>query len=94
MHALIVSCNGEDVVYVAATREKVEKKAIEVIRNEIDLDHGSWESFGALDVEKLLMEALEHSEAESAMELFADISDVRGEIMFMRIVKAEVEFDA
>jgi hypothetical protein len=94
MHALIVSTNGEDAVYVAATREKVDKKAIEIIRGEIDLDSASWENFGNLEVEKLLMEALEHSEVDSAMELFADISDVRGEIVFMRIVKAEVEFDS
>lgn len=94
MHALIVSCNGEDQVHVTSTLGKAEKKAIEIIRGEIDLDHGSWESFGALEVEQLLMEALEAGEAESAMELFADISDVRGEMMFMRIVQAEVELDA
>lgn len=94
MYALIVSSNGEDAVHVAASREKIEKKAIEIIRSEIDLDSATWENFGKLEVEQLLMEALEHSETDSAMELFADISDVRGEIVFMRIVKAEVEFDA
>lgn len=94
MYALIISTNGEDTVHVGSTLNKMEKKAIEFIRGEIDLDHGSWESFGKLDVEKLLMEALEHSEADSAMELFADISDVRGEMVFMRIVRADVEMDA
>jgi len=93
MYALIISTDGDDVVHVGS-QGKVEKKAIEIIRGCIDLDSASWENFGKLDIEKLLMEALEHSEAESAMELFSDISDARGDMVFMRIVKASLEMDA
>lgn len=94
MHALILSANGEDFVHVAATREKLDKKAIELIKGEIDLDSATWENFGTLEVERLFLEALEAGEAESAMELFADISDARGDMVFMRIVPAELELDA
>jgi hypothetical protein len=93
MHALIVSTDGEDHVFVGSL-EKMETKAIEIVKAEIDLNHASWENFGSLEVEKLLLEAIEAKEVECVMELFSDISDVRGEMVFMRIVPAEIELDA
>ncbi len=94
MHALIVSSSGEDEVFVSSSREKLEKKALEIVRSEINLDSASWEDFGKMEVEQLFIEALEANEAEAVMELFADISDVRGDMVFMRIVPAELELDS
>jgi len=90
MHALIISTNGEDYVHVSGTENKLEKKAIEIIRGHIP----DWDGFGSLDVEKLLIEALDANEVNGAMELYADISEARGEMVFMRIVPAELEMDA
>jgi len=93
MFALIVSTDGEDKVHIGS-REKLEKKAIEIIEESIDLDSPTWTAFGQAEVEKLLMEMVESGDSESCMELFADISDARGEMVFMRIVSAEMELDA
>ena len=94
MHALIISTNGEDVVHVTSTLRKAEAKALEIIKGEIDTSQASWENFGQLEVEQLLMESITAGDAECAMDLFADISDARGDMVFMRIVKAEVELDS
>ncbi len=95
MYSLIISCDGEDYVHVGTTRERVEKLALDMIKKEImSKDGGTWETFGELDVEKLLLEVIESKDTDSAMELFTDISDARGEMCHMRIVKAYMEMDA
>lgn len=94
MHSLIISCNGEDFVTISGVRQRLEAKAIDFIRKEINPNHGSWEDFGDQEIEKVLISCLEIGDADSAMELFADISDVRGDICFMRIVPAEMMMDA
>lgn len=94
MYALIVSTSGEDYVHVSSTRERLDRKAIEIIKSHIDLSDESWSGFGSLEVERLLLESMEANEADSAMELFSDISEARTEMVFMRIVPADLELDA
>lgn len=94
MFALIVSVDGEDFVHVAATKARLEKKAIEIIKEEIAAQFENWHDFGKLDVEKLLLETLETNAADGAMDLFSDISDARGDMCFMRIVDADLELDS
>jgi hypothetical protein len=94
MYSLIISCDGEDLVTVSNSIEKLESKALDFINQEIDINRVVWENFGNLEIEKVLLECIEIGDAYSAMELFADISDARGNICYIRITPAEIIMDA
>lgn len=94
MYSLIISYDGEDRVITSPSRQRLEKEAIDLIKEEMDPDSGTWNNFGHLESERILLECLDAGSADDAMELFADISDVRGDMLYMRIVPANMIWDA
>lgn len=96
MYSLIISANGEDHVSVSTSKIRLEEQALQFMNEELKaiIDAGLWTNFGALEIERVLSECLKIGDVEGAMELFATISEARGNICYIRIVPAEMSWDA
>jgi len=91
MFALLETNGGEDSVSLSLHRNRLESKAIESIFLHIE----SWDNFPKTDeCYKLLLATLNNKDVEIAMDLFSEMTSLLGNCIWLRIVPAELEYDA
>lgn len=101
MFALIESVNGEDNVCCSCSKNKLEQEALSMIKEYVEsfINNNSKstpdENFSKMEEYPLLIEVLKTNDAQTAMDLFVDMTDkFSNNPIFIRIVDAELMMDA
>jgi len=93
MFALIVSINANEEVFVSAHRNKLDDKAIAIIRAEFKKLVASNDTTNSAFT-RLVIESIEHKVADALMDAFSNLADEFGLIVEIRIVPAFIEMDS